>query len=282
MNETKSPLNHLTIGEFARLSRLSLKALRLYDAMGLLLPAHVDEASGYRYYLETQLERAKLIGLLRQLEMPLQTIAEVLDKGGAEAAKEIGQWWGGVEAHNREKRGLVHYLRDYLQGQGETMYEVQTREVPEQKVLSIQRKMYVRALPSFIQGAGDALFGYLTAAGLQPSGAALVIYHGTINEDSDGPVEVCVPFEGSLEPSGEIAIRIEPAHSEAYTRITKAQVEFPSILKAYDAVGNWLAANNLPVLPNGCSPREVYFADWSQIGPDDPACDIAFPYQVPL
>jgi hypothetical protein len=56
----------LTIGEFARLSRLSPKALRLYDELGLLRPCRVDEWSGYRYYAPSQLERARLVGWLRQ------------------------------------------------------------------------------------------------------------------------------------------------------------------------------------------------------------------------
>lgn len=59
----------MTIGEFARLSHLSIKALRLYDSMGLLKPASVDEESGYRYYLPSQVEPARLISLLRRLEM---------------------------------------------------------------------------------------------------------------------------------------------------------------------------------------------------------------------
>jgi PPM family protein phosphatase len=60
----------LSIGEFARRSRLSPKALRLYDEMGLLLPARVDATSGYRYYEVRQLERARLVSALRQLEVP--------------------------------------------------------------------------------------------------------------------------------------------------------------------------------------------------------------------
>lgn len=266
----------MSIGEFARRSRLSLKALRLYDAMGLLPPARTDPESGYRYYLEQQLERARLIGLLRQLEMPLDRIAEVLELRGAEAARAIARYWAGVEGDVRTKRRLVHYLEDYLEGRGETMYEVRTREVPAQKVLCIQRKVYVKELSPFISEAFDAMHAHLTASGLKMSGAGLVVYHGEVNEDSDGPVEVCVPFEGSLEPRGEMAVRIEPAHREAYTRLTKSQVEFPGILKAYDAVAGWLKAHGFS--GERCSPREVYFADRGEIGPDDPACDVAFPY----
>lgn len=68
----------LTIGAFAARARLSPKALRLYDGLGLLAPAHVDEVSGYRYYRADQAERARLVALLRQLDMPLARIAEVV------------------------------------------------------------------------------------------------------------------------------------------------------------------------------------------------------------
>lgn len=63
---------NLTIGAFARASRLSVKALRLYGDLGLLPPAHVDGATGYRYYAPGQLATAHLIGLLRQLDLPLR------------------------------------------------------------------------------------------------------------------------------------------------------------------------------------------------------------------
>jgi protein phosphatase len=77
----------LSIGEFARRSRLSPKALRLYDQMGLRLPARVDVASGYRFYGVDQLERARLVAALRQLGVPLVEIKTILDLGPEEAAR---------------------------------------------------------------------------------------------------------------------------------------------------------------------------------------------------
>ena len=76
----------LTIGEFARLARLSPKALRLYDELGLLRPFRVDEWSGYRYYAPSQLERARLVAWLRRLGMPLAQIGAVVESPPAEAA----------------------------------------------------------------------------------------------------------------------------------------------------------------------------------------------------
>lgn len=71
----------LAIGAFAARSRLSPKALRLYDRLGLLAPAYVDETTGYRYYRADQVERARTVALLRRLDMPLTRIAEVVAAG---------------------------------------------------------------------------------------------------------------------------------------------------------------------------------------------------------
>src|SRR5690349_9064838 len=88
----------LTIGAFARESRLSPKALRLYDDLGLLPPARVDPASGYRLYRPDQLERARLVAWLRRLGMPLARIRTVCDLEPAAAADEVAAYWAQVRA----------------------------------------------------------------------------------------------------------------------------------------------------------------------------------------
>ncbi|MBY8850086.1 MerR family transcriptional regulator, partial [Saccharothrix sp. MB29] len=76
----------LTIGAFARATRLSPKALRLYDELGLLTPARVDPLSGYRLYAPEQLDRARLVAWLRRLCMPPARIRHVFALDPAEAA----------------------------------------------------------------------------------------------------------------------------------------------------------------------------------------------------
>ncbi len=88
-NEGDGLLVEMGIGEFARRSRLSPKALRLYDGLGLLSPARVDELSGYRYYEGGQLEQARLIAALRQVGVPLTTVKELLALGPAEMAEQV-------------------------------------------------------------------------------------------------------------------------------------------------------------------------------------------------
>jgi protein phosphatase len=74
------------IGEFAQLSWLSPRALRLYDELGLLPPARVDPDSGYRWYAAGHLDRARLVATLRQLDIPPEWCWPVPDEQAAEIA----------------------------------------------------------------------------------------------------------------------------------------------------------------------------------------------------
>jgi PPM family protein phosphatase len=114
----------LTIGAFSRASRLSPKALRLYDSLGLLTPAHVDQVSGYRFYRPDQLERARLVAWLRRLGMPLARIGVVCDlalDAPDQAAKQIAAYWAETEAELTARRGLAAHLISYLSGEETTM-----------------------------------------------------------------------------------------------------------------------------------------------------------------
>jgi DNA-binding transcriptional MerR regulator len=94
----------MTIGAFAERTRLSPKALRLYDRLGLVPPVRTDPASGYRFYSEDQVARARLVALLRQLDMPLPVIAGIMAKPPGQAADAVGQYWAGIESVTASRR----------------------------------------------------------------------------------------------------------------------------------------------------------------------------------
>lgn len=262
----------LTIGAFARRSRLSLKALRLYERLGLLTPAAVDPGNGYRRYREEQLFTARLIVGLRRLDMPLSEVVRVISAPGEVGADIVGAYWDGVERRVAAQRRLAEWMRQSLQG-GQARFatfHIRERDVPEQTVLSAKRAVDLHELAQTIVG----LTARLTAAAAAHGGVAgglLVIYHGEVNEDSDGPVEVCVPVATA---SG--ATRREPAHREAYVAVTRAQFEWPQILSAYDAVEQWVERHGRVCAG---SPREVYRAgvDPASVAATDEVCDVALP-----
>ncbi|MFF9756069.1 MerR family transcriptional regulator [Streptomyces sp. NPDC014344] len=111
----------LTIGAFAKASRLSPKALRLYDELGLLTPARVDPDTGYRRYAPAQLEQARLVAWLRRLGMPLARIQRVCALEAGEAAGEIRAFWARVEADTAARRDLASFLVDHLSGKDPAM-----------------------------------------------------------------------------------------------------------------------------------------------------------------
>jgi DNA-binding transcriptional MerR regulator len=106
----------LSIGVFARRSRLSMKALRLYDRRGLLTPADVDPDTGYRRYRETQLVTARLIVMLRRLNMPLAQVAEVVSAPGSVGAEILASYWEKVEVGIASQRELMSHIKGKLLG----------------------------------------------------------------------------------------------------------------------------------------------------------------------
>ncbi|OLV19575.1 hypothetical protein [Deinococcus marmoris] len=154
-------------------------------------------------------------------------------------------------------------------------FNVQQRSVPAQQVATLSRRLRVEDLPHFIGGGMADLHRHIQVQGATAAGIPFVVYHGQVNADSDGPVEVCVPYSGSLTPTGGLTLREEPAHHEAYATLTKAQFDFPGILEAYDATAVYASAHGRS---SSLSPREVYPHGWDGLKDSDPAGDVAWPF----
>ncbi|AUY51480.1 MerR family transcriptional regulator [Streptomyces sp. CB01881] len=273
-----TPETQLAIGEFARRSRLSLKALRLYDRLGLLAPARVDPDTGYRFYGAGQVEQARQIALLRRLDMPLAAVADVLAAGGPAGADLVAGYWASVERRIAVQRELAVYLRVQLSGGGErtpSMYPIERREVPEQTVLSERRHVRIGELSAWIPAACRRMEAVADGCG-GVAGPPFVIYHGEVSEDGDGPVEVCVPVDPALAGhAGPAAtVRVEPAHDELYTRLTRSQMDYPYLLGGYEAVHRSADERGLEVAG---SAREIYFGPYVGPDPQEPICDVAVP-----
>ena len=243
--------NLLSIGEFADASRLSQKALRLYGENGLLPPAWVDPDSGYRYYRPDQLRTATLIAFLRRGGMPLSEIRTFLR---GPTADRLDEYERRATDEFAERRRILRYVKRFLKE--EPMYDVLTKKVEEQPYVSQSKRVLVRDLETFITRTFRELGG--DGAPTPP----FVLYHGPVNAEEDGPVEVCVP---SAEGDKQL-----PAAEVAFVEISGEQCQFPQILGAYESVYRWAKEHGRE--PAG-SPREIYL---SGPGPDE-RLEIALP-----
>ena len=101
----------LPIGRFARLAGLSVGALRHYDELDLLRPAEVDGFTGYRRYRPSQLEDARTIARLRELEVPLDEIRDVLATDDpVERARRLADHRARIEARTFRLQRVLHHV----------------------------------------------------------------------------------------------------------------------------------------------------------------------------
>ncbi len=263
MNRSRQDL--LPIGNFARATRLSQKALRLYDQLGVLSPNYVEPESGYRYYHADQLREARLIRMMRQMGMPLATIRQVLAAVPAEAELLVQDHVHAMEAQVAQARRMVHDVMSEFRKEERTMsLEVSVRTVASQPVVSTTGRVRVGQLEHHIRGSLDTLYRFVQERGAVPAGAAFGLYHGTINEEDDGPIEVCVPVREELPGNGVVTSRTMPGGQVASVTLHGAECEFPEILKGYDVVYDWIRQNGYQVEN---SPRET----WHSVPGEQPA-----------
>lgn len=270
----------MSISAFARRSLLSPKALRIYDESGLLRPNQVDPDTGYRYYEESQLQKARTISLLRRLDIPLVTIAKILNAAPDESSRKLDEWWNHTQDEFERRRELLRFIQSDVFGDESVRtasaesYEVQIRTVPATTYVYMSRHVTGPELPDYIGNSYDVLHERAMAFG-GATGAPTVVFRGVVDMDSEGPVEVRLPISAPAADSSDI--RDEAAHTQAYARLLKRQVEFPQILHVYHAIRSWIDAEGHEI---SGPPREVYLGPFDAAAASDPICDIAFPIRL--
>jgi DNA-binding transcriptional MerR regulator len=281
-------VKEISIGEFARRSRLSLKALRLYDERGVLVPSRVDQGSGYRYYDTTQLEEARLVVMLRQLQLPLAAVKELLACDPADAAARIAEHWRDAEAAHDERRVLADYLVNRLCGKRSGMYEVATRAMPERSLLCLKRNVDEQGMWAFGKEF-IAIFRERPRPKIEGrEGASFCIYWAWPGADSDGLVEWCTPVPAAgahalAEHYPELTLRTEPAHREAFVALPSASASAVHIQLAVESLQAWVqeqlgvGAEQLTPDPEDLGDRITYLAT----GPASVDCDFAIAWVEP-
>ncbi len=278
-------MEEISIGEFARRSRLSLKALRLYDERGVLVPSRVDQASGYRYYDTAQLDEARLVVMMRQLQLPLAAVKELLACDPAEAATRIAEHWRDTEAAHDARRDLADYLVNRLRGKRSVMYDVATREMPERSLLCLKRNVDEQGQWPF----GKEFIAILRERPLPKiegrEGAFFCIYWSHPSPDGDGLIEWCRPVPAAearalAEHYPELTLRTEPAHREAFVALPAGYgaVHWQLAAESLDAWGQEQEheGERLALTPEDLGLRTTYLAT----GASDPGVDLAVPFAV--
>ena len=254
------PKDLLSIGAFADMTRLSIKALRLYDQLGILQPLQIDPQTGYRYYSVDQVPSARMIRNMRDMDMPLATIRRmlgVLSVSQAQAELLIRQHLEMRERQIEQIRWHARQFTNTLKPEATIMnLEVVVKDIPTQQIMSITRRHTVDGLGKQEEQDIGALFTHAQESNVPTAGAPFGIYHGPVSETEDGPIETCVAVTGTIAPKSNIEVKHLEGGKAACVVITGDQCHYPELLGAYDAATDWIQRNGYEMVG---SPREIWY-----------------------
>ncbi len=201
-----------SIGEFSRITGLTVKALRFYHEQGLLAPSCVDEQTGYRYYDAGKIELARAIGELRRLEFSVQQIADLLSRIDDEAdlLDELQLHKASIDAEARRFREIGRELDRFISHQREvrsamknTTYEIEEKAIDPLLVAGIRMTGRYRDC--------GPVFGKLgRKVGRWIAGPPLILCYNTEFREDDADFEVCLPLRKQLSVDGA-SVRELPA-----------------------------------------------------------------------
>lgn len=247
----------IRIGDFSKLSCVTVKALRFYDEMGLLKPVSVDPYTGYRYYEFDQLLRVNRILALKDLGFLIE---------------EIGQLLAG-DLTPEQMRGMLKLrqadLRLKVQEESERLERVEARlkQIEQENHMphyDIVIKKVEPILAATVRGVVPTppeqgplwhdLDRYLRTQHVRPLDApCLTVYYDDEYRQRDWDLEVCAPLENPAPDAGRVKVRtLEGVEMMA---CTIHRGPFTGINDAYKALARWVDANGYRVCGHA---REVY------------------------
>ncbi len=243
----------LSIGEFSRLTHLSVRTLRRYHDAGLLEPASVDGSSGYRYYDAGQIPTAQVISRLRELDVPLADVARILAATDPRArARLVTEHLGRLEAELERTRTAVASLRRLLDPEPAAL-AVELRAEPARTVAAVEDDVRLDEVLDWYAGAMAELDAVVTATGGVPGG----LYDNALFEEGRGHVLVHRPC-----PDPPRSGRVHPVTLPAVELAVTTHVGgHEDIDVTYGELGVWVVEHLLAV----AGPvRETYL-----VGPRD-------------
>jgi DNA-binding transcriptional MerR regulator len=184
----------LTVGEFSRITHLSVKTLRHYHQVGLLEPAQVNPDTGYRYYTVAQIPTVQVIRRLRDLEMPVADVKAVLAAPDAPARNAlIAAHLNRLEAQLVQTYAAVDSLRSLLAGPGKAA-AVTHRTVQPAAAVGIRQTVDREDILAWWQGALGELHATARVQGLRPTGPTGGLFASELFTRDRGEATVFLPI----------------------------------------------------------------------------------------
>jgi DNA-binding transcriptional MerR regulator len=251
----------LPIGAFSRASFLSIKSLRAYHEAGILVPARVDPATGYRTYHASQLIDAAVIARLRSLDLPLDRVREVVQaRDPMVTARVLADHESTMKQRLADVERIVSELHDGL-AQPAAHTPVHVRDEPHVHTLAVRGRVNEENFAPFLDDAYARLHLAAERLAVEPIGASGALYPPEISDDGDDDVEAYLPLARpvALPAAGDGVVNSEVPAARVAVLVHAGSYE--TIADTYRSLGAWVAehADPLPI-----PVREVYVVSYGE------------------
>ena len=228
-----------TIGEFSKITGLTIKTLRFYHDKGLLVPAFVDEQTGYRHYDVRLIDKARVIVQLRRLEFTLEQIADMLAACDEEAdlLAFLQRQRNQLAEKLKQYRGALTSLDKLIQS------EKEARMAAQNSTFHVEEKSLAPLLMAGVRMKGrycECSKGFATIGknfGRQISGPCFLLHYDNEYKEDDADFEACMPLKKAKEVAG-VAVRELPGgrcvalmHKGPYEEISRSYAKIMAYIK---------------------------------------------------
>jgi DNA-binding transcriptional MerR regulator len=235
----------LSIGDFSRMTYLSVKSLRRYHDLGLLEPAHIDRDTGYRYYEASQVPLGQAIRRFRDLEMPLEQLKDVLHAPDASARnKLIIAHLEHMESALQQTQQTVASLRALLE-QPRAPIAVEYRSVAAATAIAISEPVRTGDIATWWREAFDELHQVLASSTAVRAGSDGALYPNEFFEEEMGEVVAFIPVAGMPAPSSGRPQLIEIPGAELAVTVHNGTIS--ELDQTYGALGTFVAEREIGV-----------------------------------
>jgi DNA-binding transcriptional MerR regulator len=250
----------LRIGPFSRASSLSIKSLRSYHEQGLLVPADIDPATGYRVYAADQLLDAAVLRRLRELDVPLRRIREVLEaRDPSVTARVLAEHTQAMQQRLDDTSRIIDQLQRGID-EPSLHTPVHVRDEPGRHALMLEGRVDVTTFAPFLDEAFSTLLRLVDRLGAQPADVPGGLYLQEITDDGEDVVAF-IPIVEPVEVPQHMGVHLGelPATTVA---VAVHLGSYDDIVETYRHLGRWVAVN---ATPRPLAVRERYL-----IGPPEP------------
>jgi effector-binding domain-containing protein len=252
------------IGDFSKLSLVTVKTLRYYDEIGLLKPVNVDRFTSYRYYSAEQLPRLNYIVALKNLGLSLEEIGTLVNNSLTTAQMREVFILKRAElqrrvAEEQQRLDQVEKLLRQIEKEG-TMpdYQITIKKLDPQLIASIHQ-----ILPTYsdVGPLYGEIYKHLGKKWVfKPAGQPMMICHDEEYKEHDVDVEVAVPIGKKIAETDRIKVYELPGVEEAACTVHKGP--YDTIGEAYNALMGWIESNGYEIAGPD---RELYFTDPNKV-----------------